>query len=134
MSIPIQIRDNIIEEKMKYAHASQNPLKYANFCEELGIEPEDTALYERGLAERKFLEHSQYKKERANSDFKYEEFYKTGQYLNSSFSKDVNEKRNLLQKFFKGKRKRNLEEINNLKLGALFSNILEYSKNRLSKQ
>ncbi len=114
-----------IDKRRKEALASRDAISYFYLCNEVGIEPEDIWLYERG-----YLEHKQ-KVNLISKTNKYQNFLKEAQQKGVSINRfqDISVKKRLLEKYFPGQfRKQNLKKYGPRQIGEIFAKIFDYAK------
>jgi hypothetical protein len=117
------------------AIASWNGVDYVKACNNLGLEPEFTDLYESGLAERINLRKkiSSFKKTKQRQN--YLNFYEEGAAL-TRFSSTVatEEKMRLLQKYFlrfSDSGKQPIAEYNNFQIGRVYQKMIVQAEKEL---
>lgn len=126
---------NVLETQRKRALFSQDALAYFESCDDLGMDPEDQALYDKGQLESELNSAAIKTNENVNGN-RYSSFYKRGNQLNTrSFDADVSGKRKLLRECFPGRfgknGKQSLSRLDDLQIGALFERIMKYSEKRI---
>ncbi|MEK6855196.1 MAG: hypothetical protein AABX73_03155 [Nanoarchaeota archaeon] len=121
-----------IEEERREALARQDGLGYLVLCSESGIAPEDEFLYERGMTEQIVRENS-LPEARGN---KYKAFLcevrASGLNLDN-LDEDADAKAGLLKKYFPRFRdsgKQPITNFENVKVGATFRSLANYSRKR----
>lgn len=132
-----------LERERVKALMSHDALEYARLCYELGIDPEDTELYEKGAqpgydlggleeAVNGDLGEPLKKKKRSVSDGIYRKFCHEAGDLSINPFYDIDAKIRLLEEYFPNKG--NTEGMTPRQIGSKFASMLTYAKRRMTEQ
>lgn len=117
-----------LEEKRREALTNCKAIDYFTLCEQLGIEPEERSLYDKGRLEFSMEEQAEEIKRRTKTS-KYGLFYEEGRFLMKA---NTNVERTLLRKYFPGrfgdKGKQPLRKMGDSQVRKVFEKILKYSE------
>jgi hypothetical protein len=131
-----------LERERVKALMNQDAGEYARLCYELGVDPEDKYLYDRGVQpefdlgglEDSVIEEDIIplnKRKRSVSNGIYQEFYDRGIGLNSNPFLDTGAKADLLREYFPNKG--DTSDMTPRQIGGKFSSMLKYAKRRINE-
>ena len=90
-----------LEEKRLDAFSGRNALEYTTLCNKLGLEPEDTDLYDQGMAELIFQKDKKSGLEEKLKITNELNFIEESKYINNvDWSADTDIKKELMEKYF----------------------------------
>ncbi|MGA7896694.1 MAG: hypothetical protein WCA18_00585 [Candidatus Nanoarchaeia archaeon] len=111
------------ESQMRLAEKEQNGIRYYLACIELKItEPQNKALYKEGQREVRSLK---------LKDINAKELYFQGRLLNPKFDENVLEKRAWLAMLSENRKIKNLDDIEDIKVGSQFDSIIRLLRRKV---
>ena len=130
-----------LDRKRRDALTGSDAIGYFDLCEELGVEPEDSELYNLGRAERlSGLEGIEFS-EKISKEPDYQGFVKAAQNFGvraGDLSADSNFKRKSLREYFPGNfgedAKQDLRDYSPAQIGTIFKRVLATAKKKSSNK
>ena len=127
-----------LEEKRLDAFSGRNALEYMTLCNKLGLEPEDTDLYDQGRAELIFQKDKKSGLEEKLKVINELNFIEESEYVNKTdWSADTSIKKELMGEYFPERfglgEKQDIQPYKSGAVGKIFSELVKYYTNKYQK-